>query len=101
MKTTTEVDPFSYYIKEYGRYIIPTWLFPIYFIAWGIICEKLRLQFSTTLPLFFVTVGIPFFGTFLWANGLRRYVSFWRFWLLMMLIPVVIFTTFGLLLAVL
>lgn len=100
MKTTREVQPLSYYVREYGRYIIPTWLFPVYFITWGITCERLKLQFNYVQLLFFVTVGIPFFGAFLWATRARRFVPYWRFCFLTMVIPLLIFGAIGLLLAV-
>jgi hypothetical protein len=100
MTTSPEVRSLRFYAREYSWYIVPTWLFPVYFIAWGIICEWLKLQFDYVLFLFFITVGPPFFGTFLWAARVRKHIPYWRFCFLTMVVPFFIFAAIGLLLAV-
>jgi hypothetical protein len=88
------------YLRAYGRYIIPTWLFPVYFIGWGFTCTHLKLSYATIYILFFLTVGPPFLGAFLWANRARRHMSYWVFVLLTILVPFVIFIATALILAV-
>ena len=95
---TTENQPLAYYVKEYGRYIFPTWLFPVYFIAWGLACELLKPKH--VLLWFFLTVVHPFFGTFLWSMRARKHIPDWRFDFLTMTVPFFIFTAIALLLAV-
>jgi len=87
----------SSYLKTYRRYVIPTWLFPIYFIAWGFLCEFLKPRYI--LLWFFLTVGPPFFGTFLWANRARKYIPYWKFVFLTKIVPFLIFGAIGILLA--
>ena len=100
MTTSREVRPLGYYVREYGWYIVPTWLFPVYFIAWGFTCEWLKLQYGYVLLLFCVTVAPPFFGTFLWAARARKDVPYWRFCFLTLVVPFLIFTAIALFLFV-
>jgi hypothetical protein len=89
-------DSLGYYVKHYGRYIIPTWLFPVYFIAFGLICEHYKVRFIGLL--FWILIVPVFFGTFLWSRipaipRLKR-------WILTMLIPFLIFGFIGIALAI-
>lgn len=89
-------ESLAYYVKHYARFIIPTWLFPIYLIAFGLICEHLKIR---VVGLLFWLLVLPVFvGTFLWSRvpvipRLKR-------WILTMLIPFLIFTFIGAALAV-
>ena len=89
-------EPLGYYVKHYARYILPTWLFPIYFIAFRLICEHFEIRL---VSLLFCLLVLPvFFGTFLWSRvpaipRLKR-------WVLTMLIPFLIFALIGVGLAV-
>lgn len=88
------------YVKAYWRYIIPTWLFPVYFIGWGVLCERLKLPYDVVFVLFFATVGLPFFGTFLWSLRVRRHMPYWSFCFLTMVVPFLIFVAIALFLAI-
>lgn len=77
---------------------MPLWLFPLYFIVWGGICQLLQPRFI--LPVFFVTSGIPFVVAFLWAYRIRRYVPYGKFCLLTLIIPFLIFATIGIVMAI-
>lgn len=86
----------GYYVKHFARYIIPTWLFPVYFVAFGLICEHFKIRVVGLL--FWLLVAPVFFGTFLWSRvpaipRLKR-------WFLTMLIPFLIFAGIAILLAV-
>jgi hypothetical protein len=93
----TSSDSLGFYVKQYARYIIPTWLFPIYFVAFGLICEHFKVRGVGLL--FWVLVVPIFFGTFLWSRvpsipRLKR-------WILTMVIPFLIFACVAILLAIL
>ncbi len=88
-------ESLGYYLKEYPRYIIPTWLFPIYFLAFGLVCEHLHLN-SWAIVLFCVIVLPAFFGTFFWARVPS--IPMFKRWVLTMLIPFLIFAVGGFLL---
>ena len=89
-------ESLSYYVKHYARYIIPTWLFPVYFIAFGLICEHFNLR-GGAIVLFIVLVGPVFYGTFFWSR-VRAIPRFQR-WILTMFIPFLIFAFMAILLA--
>jgi len=87
-------------LRTYCRYILPTWLFPLYLLGWGFTVEHLKIAYPVALVLFFVTVGPPFFGTFLWSLRARKHMSYWAFTFLTTIVPFLIFVGTVLLLAV-
>ena len=93
---STNQPRFSY-VQEYGRYIYPTWLFPIYFFAWGLTCHWLKLQ-PGRMPVFFVvTAGLPLLGTQLWASQAKKHIPYVPFCFLTIIVPMFIFGAVGLL----
>lgn len=98
MNTAPEDQTFVQNPRAYRKYIIPTWIFPLYFITWGLIAN--RLTSEPPLFWFFVTVGIPFFTTGIYASRARKYMSYWRFVYLTMIVPFLIFAGIGLVLAI-
>ncbi|MEP6672684.1 MAG: hypothetical protein ABJF10_26205 [Chthoniobacter sp.] len=98
MNNSPPSQSLSFYAKAYARYIVPTWLFPVYFIAWGFACERLKPPYI--ILWFFLTVGPPFFGSSLWANRARKHMPYWPFVFLTLIVPFGIFVAIGLLLAI-
>jgi hypothetical protein len=89
-------ESLGFYLKHYARYIVPIWLFPVYLIAFGLLCEHFKIRLVGLL--FWLLVLPVFFGTFFWSRvpaipRLKR-------WILTMLIPFLIFAFIGVVLAV-
>ena len=101
MDTSLEKQPITYYLRTYRRYIIPTWIIPIYFLAWGSVCEFLKLKSDVRLILFFISVGVPFYGTFFWAHRARKNIPYWIYCVLTMIVPFLIFVALAMFLAIL
>ena len=74
-----------------------SWLFPVYLIGWGLVCQAVKPPFVGLW--FFITVGLPFYGVGLWAHRARRHIPYLRFVFLTMVTPFLIFVGIALLLA--
>lgn len=86
MKAPLKKQPLTFYLRTYRRYILPTWFFPIYFLIWGYVSE-LIVPKPLMLSWFFIGAGIPFLGTFIWAQIARKHIPYWPFCFLTMLVP--------------
>ncbi|XHR26970.1 MAG: hypothetical protein ACFUZC_13570 [Chthoniobacteraceae bacterium] len=98
MSTPMEKRSLGFYAKEYRKYLIPVWLFPAYFIAWGVTTETLKPRHL--LIWFFLTVAPVFFGTEVWAVRARKHMPYWNFVFLALVIPFLIFVAIALALAI-
>jgi hypothetical protein len=92
----TPSESLRFYAKTYARYIVPTWIFPIYFMAFGLFCQHFKVH---AIGLWFWLLIAPiFFGTFLWSRvptiPSRKRVF------LTMVVPFLIFACLGILLAI-
>ena len=92
-----EPKPLTFYLKAHARYILPTWAFPIYFIAWGLACRT--LPYNRVFVLFWILVAPPFFGVFIWSHRVRKEIPYWKYVFLTMTIPFFIFVAIGVILA--
>ena len=88
------------YIWTYYLYIVPSCIFPIYFIVWGLVISKKKtidaiLSFKMmVLPVFFI---VYFWAAIPWIRGK---IPYWKQVLLTMIIPFFIFTVIGIFLSV-
>jgi hypothetical protein len=97
MESSAQRQPLSFCVRTHARYIIPSWLFPVYLIGWGLVCQAVKPPFVGLW--FFITVGLPFYGVGLWAHRARRHIPYLRFVFLTMVTPFLIFVVIALLLA--
>ena len=93
-----EEPPFS----AYRKYIIPTWLFEIYFVGMGYAFAHWTPNFlgNWVMVVFAITIGVPFFGTFFWSLKALGHISLSKLRFLTMAVPFFIFGTIVILLAV-
>lgn len=83
--------PLSYYMRAHAKYILPTWLFPAFFIGFGEMCQWLiPKNDNLTGILFFVLVAPVFFGTFFWSHKVRKEIPYGKYVFLTMMIPFLI-----------
>ena len=89
-------ESLGFYVRAYARYIVPTWIFPIYFIAFGLLCEHFKIH---AIALWFWLLIAPvFLGTFLWARVPT--IPYRKRVFLTMVVPFLIFACIGILLAI-
>ncbi|MEP7014769.1 MAG: hypothetical protein ABI925_04955 [Verrucomicrobiota bacterium] len=92
----TESESLSYYVKEYARYILPIWLFPLYVFAFGFVCEHFKIE---GVGQWFMLLVLPIFaGTFLWSRIPK--IPYWKHVFLTIIIPFLIFAGIGSILAI-
>jgi len=99
MNSSAQRKSTFWYLKTYFGYILPMWLFPIYFVIWGIACEIIRPRF--VVLLFLLMVGVPLIGIFARARAIRSQIPYGKYFFLTMVMPFFIFGVSGVVLMIL
>lgn len=82
-------------IKKYAVYIVPTWVYPIYFVFLSEIFSNYKTNNHLLSLLLSACTWVPFFITQIWARRVRNHIPYFKFCFLTMFVPVITILSIG------